>query len=473
MSLKFSLRLHSLFSDGAILQAGSPVPLKGQSQPGQAVKIRLAENACQTMADAQGFWSAELPELPAGGPHLLQVESEGQRVESQVWFGDVWLASGQSNMAWPLEETNDGAEEAAACHDPLLRFFVVTECSASAPVSSPEGSWNPAQDGMAARFSSVAYHFARTLRQTQSRPIGIVQAAIGGTLISCWKSRATLQADPQTEVYWKAYQQATETYPSRFQKWKDGQEQGQRPPPPVRLLPSGYFNGMISPLVGFPLKGVIWYQGEGNNRSADHYEREFTELIAEWRQLWSRPELPFYFVQLAGFDGQPWVNHNWPYLRDAQLNTWRNVPHTGMAVAIDIGDQEKIHPTDKQPVGERLARWARHLADGGQTIASGPLFRSAAKESGQIRVSFDYVAEGLTTSDGAPVTGFQISIEGDNFQPAEARIDGREIIIPFAGQASDFHLRYAWAGLPQANLCNSEALPAVPFRTDHLPFVAE
>jgi sialate O-acetylesterase len=469
------LRLHSLFSDGVILQAGAAVPVRGQGESKQGVSIELAGQTHRTVCDEAGNWRIVLDPVEVGGPHLLRVRSQDKAIEREVWFGDVWLASGQSNMFWPLEQSLNGEEEIAACADPLLRFFIVPERVATTPQDETEGAWAQAQPATARRFSAIAFYFGQILRRTQSRPIGILQAAIGGTVISCWKSKATLEADPYTVEYRKAHQNALATYDSRVAEWKSRGETGPTPPPPERLLLSGYYNGMIVPLEDFPVKGVIWYQGEGNNKNSGNYEKELTDLIVEWREKRKQPELPFLFIQLPGFDGEAWVGHNWPYLRDAQLNTWRHVAHTGMVVAIDVGEPKNIHPLDKKPVGERLARLARHLVYGEkEVVPSGPLFRAATTEAGQIRLSFDYADGGLVTKDGSrSVAGFQVASKDGVYRKAEAFIDGNEIVIPFSPDSAPFFVRYAWSGVPETNLLNRDGLPAVPFRTDTQPFVAQ
>lgn len=463
-----AVSLHGLFTDHAVLQADRPVPIHGSGADGEHVVVRLGALSAETVV-RDGRWRVDLPVQEAGGPHTLIVVGKNTLELRDLWFGDVWVAGGQSNMLWSLQRSRNAQAHIAAADDPLIRFFVVPPTVADHPQTEIKGRWLTAAPDSVAGFSAVAYHFAREMRRhAPNRPVGVVQAAVGGTILACWRSEAALATDPDTPAYRR---QHAEALASHDQRLAAAQAAGRdRVPPPERILPAGYYNGMIAPLAPLSPAGVIWYQGEGNTRNPDAYAREFGGLIAEWRALWRRPDLPFIFVQLAGFDNGPVVRETWPRLREAQRLTWLAIPRTGMAVAIDVGEARNIHPGDKQPVGERLSRWARVLVHGETITPSGPSFRSATAEGDTLRLRFNHAPGGLATTDGAPTAaGFEIAGDDRVYHPAEARIDGETLLVRAPAVPAPRHARYAWTGLPAVNLVNRDGLPAVPFRTENLP----
>jgi sialate O-acetylesterase len=307
---------HALFSEGAVLQADAPVTVRGQAGAGETLSVGIAGRRVVTKAGADGRWRAELAPAPAGGPHVLVITAESGGVSvPDIWFGDVWLAGGQSNMMWLLGRMTGAVEEIRRSGDGRLRFFTMPEEAADAPREDVAGKWEVSSAAASARFSAVAYYFGTTLRGHTGRPMGILQNRRGRHAGLRVEKPGGAAFRPSRREHWKLYDEALAGYPAKMEAWRARTDAGTgsrppSPPPPERCKPSGYYNAIIAPLTGFPVRGVIWYQGEANSRSAGFYEDEFSDLITDWRRLWERGDLPFLFVQLAAYGGPPHVDHN-------------------------------------------------------------------------------------------------------------------------------------------------------------------
>lgn len=491
----------SLLRDGAVLQAGVPVCLRGSAAPGAPVDVGFDGEAVRTRADKDGHWQACLGPLPSGGPRTLTVRVEGREscTVRELFVGEVWVCSGQSNMEFPLAGAEGGAEAAASAADPLLRLFMVPKRVSEAPQAGiGEAAWEPATAASASRFSAFGYWFGARLRRELGVPVGLVQAAVGNTPGEAWVPARLLEHDEDfTPILerWRrslaAYPDAPGAYAKAFAEWDRQADRAEREGRPIpgafpKLVgpghpwtPGGLLNGMVAPLASYPVRGVIWSQGAAAPERAFQYRKLFRLLIREWRRQWAADDLWFLFAQEAAFGprrDEP-GEHSWAELREAQQMALAE-PNTAMAVALDCGDEKDIHPKRKRPVADRLALAALARAYGRQIAWSGPVFRAMRLEGNRARLQFDHAADGLATRDGGPLKGFAVSpgatgfLSGNRgFVWADARIEGREVMVSSPRVPLPAAVRYAWAQNPDANLVNSAGLPAAPFRTDAYPGV--
>lgn len=441
------LVLGRLFQDGMVMQRDAQVPVSGWAAPGSVVGVTFNGRYFATTAGANGKWTTTLPAMPAGGPYVLEVVSGGERIRIRdILIGDVWIASGQSNMEWTVANSNDADAEIAAADDFEIRHFKVPHSWADAPEQTlAGGSWERADPGHVGDFTAVGYFFARELREHVDVPVGIINTSWGGSRIEPWMSAGTLG-----EVSVNAGGRENHT-------------------------PTLLYNKMIYPLQEYPIKGAIWYQGESNAGSPEDaaaYRDLFADMITSWREQWGQGDFPFLWVQLANFmqeDEHPPVQSNWALLRESQ-SAALDLPATGEAVIIDIGEADDIHPRNKQDVGARLALAARKVAYGEDGIIhSGPVYRSHRIEDGRIVVEFDHVGSGLDVH-GDALRGFAIAGEEGEFVWANARVEGDRVVVWSDRVDEPVAVRYAWSNNPaDANLYNQEGLPAAPFRTDDRP----
>ena len=445
------LAVNPLFSTNMVLQRDAAAPVWGQADPGQAVAITFNGQTKTTTANAQGEWLVRLDKMAAGGPYTLTVRAGGEPATfTNVMVGEVWLCSGQSNMQTTLGDNVDNKEAEAATAEryPQIRLFTVNKLggySAQPSTKAGGGPWVVCSAQAVKKFSAVGFFFGRELEKTALAgvPLGLIDSSVGATLAEMWISKPTLQ---------KKYGEALT---------------GLRPDKAFGHPISGCFNGMIHPLIPYALRGVIWYQGESNCAYPGQYLELFPLLIQEWRTLWNNPKMPFLFVQLPGFaqtfDNPP---RTFTELRESQLRTWQHVAGTGMAVTIDLGAPKDVHPPHKQEVGRRLALQARALVYGEKLVYSGPIYKRMVEEGGAVRVYFDHVGGGLKSNTPGELRGFEVAGDDEVFHPASAAIDGETVVAQSAEVSAPRHVRYAWAGYPEADLINAEGLPASPFRCD-------
>lgn len=466
------LKLASVFGDHMVLQRGVKVPVWGKAGAEQWLAVRFRHDTYRTRADENGDWRVDIGPYEPGPPDDLWVTSAGVKRLKDVLVGDVWLCSGQSNMEWPVRLSNDAEREVPNAAHSQLRLFRVAHKPADEPMRQVEGSWQLCSPETIPDFSAVAYSFGRELQVSLDVPIGLIQSTWGGTPAEAWTSREGLAARDELGPILESWDAAAADFAKQLSAWEQAsvaaQEKGDEPPPrPQRedrdQAASALYNGMIAPLVPAALRGVIWYQGESNASRAYEYRALFTALIEDWRRVLGA-ELPFYFVQLANFKTDDPAS--WAELREAQTMALA-LPHTGMAVTIDIGNPTDIHPRNKQEVGRRLALWALSDSYGKELVCSGPLFTWHEIEGASIRVHFTYAGGGLTTRGGAAPQGFEVASADGDFVPAEATIDGATIVVKSDAVPEPAHVRYAWTDNPEnANVVNRERLPASPFRTD-------
>lgn len=631
LSLQGEPRLPHLFSDHMVLQSAAELRVWGWADPGESIEVNLAGTSRQAIAAADGRWSVSLPAFPAGGPFVLEVRGKKTVRFKDVMFGEVWVASGQSNMTYALSAAANAAQEIPKANDPGLRFFTVPKRIALEPQADTlPAHWEVCTSDIAKEFSAVAYFFARDLRRSLGVPVGIILSAWPGTAGEEWTDLESLRHDPilqpiaerwdsvsaddkafaahprpfslefddfellpakpdaapvmfsnfddglsrvstggTWEYFWPDARDSVfelvapgrggKGYAAKisgaldgasYSRWevslradhapvdlsgfagvrfwargdgsflfhtlqptisdwddygsdpvkanpewkeatfwfKDLKQQGwgvqqkltlneisgfyitamtDLPDPP--RPPSGLYDGMVTPLLDYRIRGAIWYQGESNTQRAFQYGFLLPALIRGWRAAWKEGDFPFLIVQLPNQgNGAEFSDSWWAELREAQLLTAKNVANTGLAVTIDVGESWNLHPPRKEEIGERLALWALGTTYGKKLEYSGPLFQNMRIDRKEARISFLHTGSGLV-AHGETLQGFTMAGADQKFHRATARIDGDAVVVSSPEVDAPVAVRYGWADSPECNLFNKEGLPASPFRTDDWP----
>ncbi len=472
----YALTMSPLFSDHMVLQRDEPVRVWGQGPAHQQVTVILLGKRYQTQAGVDGQWQVMLPAHSKIGPFTLSVIADETITINDVFYGEVWIASGQSNMEWKLKgNVVDHEQEIASANRPLIRFFDVPDTlAASKQIHLPLSQWQLASPDSAGYFSAVAWFFARKLQEHEQVAVGIIESNWGGTPAESWMDLSVVVQTPGYEqdlAKIKMLNDRPELEDDLAQQSRI--RNGTESPKPVlmdySLTASFVYNAMIHPLLPYTAKGVIWYQGESNVNKHKYYHALFSNLIESWRNRAQAPDMPFLFVQIAAYlpASALQAESEWAYLRDAQRQTL-SIANTGMAVAIDVGSANDIHPKQKREVGERLWRQAAAKVYGIPIVASGPDFRQMEIDQNHVVLHFNY-AEGFTTRDKEPLQGFIIAGDDRVFRIANAYIKGDTVELSHPEISQPVAVRYAWADNPIANLINGANLPAVPFRTDVWP----
>ena len=478
--------LASPFQDHAVLQRDKPLPVWGRAAPGEKVTVEFLGQKVGTTTCADGRWIVYLEPVPAvAAPTTLTVTGQNTVTLQDILVGEVWLASGQSNMEWSVERSNDAAAEIAAADFPQIREFNATNTVADQPADTVAGDWQVCSPARAGRLSAVAYYFARDLHRKLGVPVGILNATWGGTPVESWTDLVTLKATtawPAIDARWQKavaeHPERVANYPAERAAWQEAAEKAKATKTPITVpwprspagpgtpyAISGLYNAMIAPLQPYALRGAIWYQGESNWQRADEYGEVFSAMIRAWRAQWNQGDFPFYFVQLANFivKDDP-SGRGWAQLREAQTKALA-LPNTGMAVTIDIGDANDIHPRNKQEVGRRLALLAKAKIYDIPVDWSGPVFVGATREGAALRVKFTRVDDSLTAG-GKPLQAFEVAGPDRKFYPATARIERGTVVVSAPEVPEPAAVRYAWSNNPDANLFTGTGLPAEPFRSD-------
>lgn len=465
------LRMSSLYADYMVLQRDVPLDIHGTANTGEKITVEIGGQKASATADNQGKWSVVLSPMQAAEDLTLTITAGKQRkVFSHVAVGEVWLCSGQSNMAFMLCQAESGKQDIAAADDPQLRLFDMKGRWETYDVAWPascldslnhlqyfhDTTWQPSTPASASRFSAVGYYYGRMLRQKLGVPVGLICNAVGGAPTEAWVDRNSLETSfPNILSNWLQNDFIQDWVRGRAAKnlTNDQTKLGRHPYEPCYLYESG-----ILPLQRYPIKGVIWYQGESNAHNKDAHAKLFSLLVNGWRQNWNNPDMPFYFVQLSSLN-----RPSWPWFRDSQLRLMKEISNTGMAVSSDHGDSLDVHPRCKQPIGERLARWALAKTYGQDITPSGPVFSSVTRQADALIVSFLY-ADGLQTSDDKAPSCFEIAEEDGLFHPATATIEGNTVRLTSPTIKHPRYVRYAWQPFTRANLVNADQLPASTFR---------
>jgi sialate O-acetylesterase len=479
---KCEAKLPGTLSSHMVLQRDRPIHIWGWSTPGERVSVEFHGTSRDTVGDGLGSWSAFLPPQPAGGPYRLTVISSNKIILDDVLVGDVWFASGQSNMEMPLKgfpgaPLKDSAAEIAHAGQPQIRLLYIPHKAADFPLRNTDASWTVCSPETVANFSAVAYFFGREVAAREHVPIGLIDATWGGTVAEAWVSLRAISSDSALMPVFatragmmETQSETTAILAKERQEDLAARQAGQVPPnhpwrpDPASWAPAALFNGMVAPEVGYAIKGVIWYQGESNSRRAfaPMYAKIFPALIADWRAQWHEGNFPFLFVQISNFKSD--ATEGWAIIREAQRRSL-SVANTAMAVTVDIGDPDNVHPADKQTVGARLALAARALAYGEDVEYSGPQFRQATPEGESIRVWFDHSSKGLLAKGGV-LQGLEIAGDDGRFVAASAHIDGNTVVVSNVRVSEPKYVRYGWANAPIVNLYNADGLPASPFTSE-------
>jgi sialate O-acetylesterase len=484
------IRFPRLLSDHAVLQRGGPIHVWGWSSPEAHLTARFHNQTVEAQADALGKWSLYLAPEEAGGPYSLTVSGDGpDRTISDLLVGDVWLASGQSNMEMPLSgfpptaAVKNAAKEIAAAANPRLRLLLVEHKASDFPLNDVTSSWTECTPETATAFSAVAYFFGREIAAKENVPIGLIDSTWGGTPADSWISLDTLGTHPELLPAMAsrarfANSQVDLNLTIAAEKREDeaakaaGKPVPQHPwhPSEMSWSPAALYNGMIAQFTPMSIKGFLWYQGETNSAfdRAPFYGTLFASLIGDWRSHFQQGNLPFLYVQISSFYSP---GENWGLVRDQQRRVL-SVANTAMAVSLDVGQSDNVHLADKQTVSSRLASAARNMVYGENVSYTGPLYRQATREllpdgTPAIRVWFDH-AEGLN-SHSQPTGDFELASEDRQFVPADSRIDGNTVLVSSRGVRNPAFVRYGWNSVVTHFLYNVAGLPASTFTSESSP----
>lgn len=481
-----NIRLPALFSDNMILQSEMKVPVWGWAVSGGRITAEIGGHIATTIADEDGKWKLYIGPLDKGGPFQLKVTGKNEVIIDNVLVGEVWICSGQSNMAMEVKNSLNARREIAHADHPQIRHFQVKRTKSTEPLDdvSPVANagtswlnkWEVCDSTNVGHFSGVGYFFIRELQKKLDVPVGIISVSWGGTTAEAWTPMDTLVNDPELNMIldnWPDYNNdeawlKTE-YENFLEEIKKAKKQG-IPEPLYFNQPSVLFNGIIAPVIPYGIRGAIWYQGESNGYRAYQYRKLFPAMISQWRRKWGQGDFPFLYVQLANYHFEPQV---FPELREAQAMAL-TLPNTAMAVAIDIGDSSDIHPKNKQEVGRRLSLAARKLCYGEHLIYTGPMFHYMLVDGDKCYLSFKHNGDGLIPKETDELKGFIIAGIDKNFVEADAVIMGNQVMVWSNEVERPVAVRYAWANHPgNCNLYNKSGeqinLPASPFRTDDWP----
>ncbi len=508
LSARADVKLHTLFTDHMVLQRGIAVPVWGWADDGEQVTVEFRGKKVSTTAK-DGKWMVKLGKQKAGGPDELKVSGKNAITVTDVLVGEVWIASGQSNMEWSLKASAEPQGDIQHATNSLIRLYTVPKLKADAPVNNVASAWKQSSPEAATSFSAVAYYFGVKLQKDLGVPVGLIHTSWGGSPAEVWMRDEVLSSNPayKRDIV-DAYLPQVAKLKLAVAQWEKEQAEAKaagtaftKRKPSGGWKPSELYNGMIAPLLPYAIKGAIWYQGESNAGRAHQYRSLIVDMIQNWRLDWGQGDFTFLQVQLAPFmaiKDEP-AESTWAELREAQVYATKVLPKVGAVSITDVGDPKDIHPIWKRPVGERLALAARGIAYGEKLTWSGPHYRGMKVKGDKIAVSFDHVGRGLggrslagkvpgLTDPGAltynldknwmsaPLAGFTIAGEDRKFVWAKAVIEGEKIVVSSPQVPKPVAVRFGWSDCPVVNLVCSpgllqSALPATPFRTDDWPMI--
>lgn len=448
------LRLPSIVDSHMVLQQKRTVNVWGWAKPGASVSVKTGwlKKAVKTVATSEGKWKLSLETPVAGGPYEISVKSDTTIILKDVLIGEVWVCGGQSNMQMPVigipsQPVNGSNDCIARAKNNNIRLFTVERTFSTKPLDDCKGDWNVASPSSVVNFSAVALFFGQYLNEVLGIPIGLVSTNYGGTPAESWTDEATLVHD------------FSEIDLSVLNSDKVNTQS-----------PTVLFNSMIHPILNYSIQGAIWYQGESNifnrgEKGAEQYARLFPAMVRNWREQWNQGDFPFYYVQIAPFKYPE--KDNSAYLREAQLESMKAIPNSGMAVTMDIGDSDCIHPAEKIPVGKRLAYWALAKTYGmGALPCSGPVYKDMTINKNKAILRFDYAENGLSAF-GNELQGFVVAGEDRQFHPAKAKISNNNLEVKSDEVKNPVAVRYCWENYVVGTLFNAAGLPASSFRTDN------
>lgn len=443
-----AVRLPGIFGNNMVLQQQSTVALWGAATKNATVTIVTSWNKKEYTAKADGNakWTIRVATPVAGGPYQISFSDGEKLVLNNVLIGEVWVCSGQSNMEMPLRGNSspilNASEIILNADNPDLRLYRVGRASSLTPLKDGKGQWDASTSATAREYSALAFQFGQILQKKLKVPVGLILSTVGGTMIEAWMSAGSLKAFPEVKV-----PVSLDTVQAPHKE------------------PTALFNGMIAPVIGFGIKGFIWFQGESNRHEPELYEKLFPAMVADWRAQWGLGDVPFYYIQIAPF-GSTDKTRNGARLREAQLNDMNIIPNSGMAPAIDVGMENDIHFMDKTTLAQRLAYWALGKTYGIKGIQyNSPAYKSMAVEGGKAIVTFDHAP--YLTSYRKPLTLFEVAGEDKIFYPAEAEIKANQVIVQSEKVMKPIAVRYAFKEWVKGELYNNDGLPASSFRTDN------
>ena len=467
------LKMPLLYTDNMVLQREVPLTIQGTANAGDQVTVSIADRQMKTKVGPNGKWSVTLPPLKAGEPYTLKISTNQKVLQyHNVLAGEVWLCSGQSNMEFMLKQASTARLDIPRAADQELRLYdmkarwrtnaVEWETTVLDSLNHlqyyKDTEWKECAPETVSDFSAIAYYFGKMLRDSLKVPVGLICNAVGGSPTEAWIDRTSLEYHfPAILKDW--------TQNDFIQEWVRGRaalnikksvnNRQRHPYEPCYLYESG-----IRPLEQYPIRGIIWYQGESNAHNWEAHEALFKLLVNAWRKNWNDDCLPFYYVQLSSLD-----RPSWPWFRDSQRRMLNEISDIGMAVSSDHGDSLDVHPTCKQPVGERLARWALNKTYLKDIVPSGPLFRSADVRGEKVYLSFDY-GQGMRSSDGKSLRCFEVAEFEGIYYPATAEVVGEQVKVYSKEVRNPRYVRYGWQPFTRANLVDRAGLPASTFRAE-------
>ncbi len=443
-----TVTLPSVFNNHMVMQRNAEVAVWGKAKSNSKLTLTSSWNrkVYTTNTGSDGSWKIMLATPEAGGPYQLTFNDGTKLVLSDILIGEVWLCSGQSNMEMPVQgygnqPTLHGNDLLVEADQPGIRLFKVGRNMTDTLVNDVNTSWEVASTATVKDFSAVGYQFALMLQKSLNVPVGIIQTAFGGTNIEAWMDKKSLEG---------------------FNDYSPRQGNGKIHKNDAAVL----YNAMVNPLIGYHIKGVLWYQGENNRFNAASYDKKMASMVALWRKQWNCGEWPFYYVQIAPNlyrDGAEKTTE----LYESQVNGMKIIPNSGMVVSVDAGSLSTIHPPDKTIISKRLAYWALANTYGKNGIAfRGPAYKSMKVKEAKIELSFDDIPLGLTAYD-KPLISFEIAGADKVFKPAVAVITGKSVWVESKDVDQPVAVRYAYQNGASGNLYSVEGLPAAPFRTDN------
>lgn len=471
------LKLPITYSDYMVLQRDTTLCIQGTANAHTPIKVCIGGQTKKTVTGPTGHWAVTIDPLKADDNYTLKISTPQERKTfKHVAAGEVWLCSGQSNMQFMLKQAAQGKETIAKAENTQLRLFHMKPRWETNAVEWPQEAidsinhllyyhntnWQPCTPAAAAHFSAVAYHFGKMLQDSLQVPVGLICNAVGGSTTESWTDRYSLESQfPAILSHW--------TQNDFIQGWARGRallnlKKSNLPFKRHPYEPCYLYEAGILPLQQYPIKGVIWYQGESNAHNYEAHERLFKLLVNGWRKNWNNPQMPFFYVQLSSLN-----RPSWPWFRDSQRRLMKEIPHTGMVVSSDRGDSLDVHPTQKTDIGIRLGKWALNQCYHFPITPSGPLFLSAEKEGNSLILTFDYAEKGLDVSQGNQVIGMEIAAYDGLFYPAQVLIQGNKLKVWSDKVKNPRFVRYGWQPFTRANLMNKEGLPASTFRGEYEP----
>lgn len=504
-NMRKKIHCAAVFSNHCVLQRNKEIRVWGTAPHGTKIEVRLHGKQAETITRGQE-WEVTLPAMEAGGPYVLEVISGGivYQCFEDVMIGEVWLAGGQSNMEYMIKQDADGAAALERMSSSDVRYYQVQQIPYMDDYfyrTEQENHWMLAEDEERDTWSAVGYYFAEQLAKELGVTVGIIGCNWGGTSACAWQDKDSILSQEDTRIYWEEYEQILqaqnpEIYEKERLEYFDWQAQWQprmdayyaanptatweealaavgecKWPGPMgpkhEFRPAGLYECMLKRVVPYTLGGVIYYQGESDDHRPDAYYHLFGSLIRVWRREFRNTELPFLCVQLPvhHYEGDA-VLDKWCAIREAQMQLHQEGVVTGIAVALDCGEYNNIHPVHKTEVARRLALQALYhvFGKGTEEEVYGPVYRSCAVSGSELLLSFYHAEHGFKVK-GEQITNFELAGEDGVFVPAKAEIRGSSVVLSSEEISAPVAARYMWTDYATVTVFGENGLPLAPFRT--------